>query len=61
MEALPLLELPPPGYRNEECLCLHLASTHRTSPIGAYLSLRLQRPGDYRHLQEVHPALEDRQ
>ena len=44
--------LPPPG--------LHLASTHWTLPIGVYLSLRLHRPGDYRHLQEVCPALEDR-
>ena len=44
---------PPPG--------LHPASTHRTSPIGAYLSLRLPRRRDYRHLQEVYPASEDRQ
>ena len=52
-----LLELPPLGYRNEECFHLRLGSNHRTSPNGAYLSLRLQRPEDYRCLQEVHPAL----
>ena len=57
MEAPPLLELPPLGYRNEECFRLHLGSNHRTSPNGAYLSLRLQRPEDYRRLQEVRPAL----
>ena len=59
MEALPLLVLPPPRHKDKECLHLHLASTHRTSPIGAYLSVRLHRPGDYRHLQEVHPASKD--
>ena len=57
MEAPPLLELPPLGYRNEECFHLRLGSNHRTSPNGAYLSLRLQRPEDYQCLQEVHPAL----
>ena len=38
-------------------LALHLGSNHRTSPNGAYLSLRLQQLEDYRRLQEVHPAL----
>ena len=60
LEAPPLLVLSPRRYRNKECLHLHLASTHQTFPIGVCLSLRLHRPGDYRHLQEVCPALEDR-
>ena len=42
LETRPLLELPPLGYRNEECFRLRLASNHRTSPNGAYLSRRLQ-------------------
>ena len=57
LEAPPLLELPLLGYRNEACFRLHLGSNHRTSPNGAYLSLRLQRPEDYRRLQEVSPVL----
>ena len=56
LEAPPLLELPPLGYRNEECFRLCLGSNHWTSPNGAYLSLRLQRPEDYQCLQEVRPA-----
>ena len=40
LEAPPLLELPLLGYRNEACFRLHLGSNHRTSPNGAYLSLR---------------------
>ena len=36
------LELPPLVYRNKKCFCLRLGSNHRTSPNGAYLSLRLQ-------------------
>ena len=41
--------LPPPGLHPPDFI------------IGAYLSQRLQQPGDYQHLQEVRPALEDRQ
>ena len=60
LEAPPLLELPPLVYRSKKCFRLRLASNHWTSPNGAYLSLRLQRPGDYRRLQGFCPALEIR-
>ena len=55
---------PHPSW-NYHCWCTGARSVsasawHPTSPNGAYLSLRLQQPGDYQRLQGFCPALEIR-